>query len=299
MIRRMTEPLYDSDYVSPFDPANMDVEDQEFLPDQTGVSGAELPSGAKRGINQKGNVQTCYAGVCTIQNVFCSKGSSEYLRGCKDGTSAGTTDGKNDGAKDQKQHQNNILPLSPDQIAEAVSKDMAAFTEIEKQAYCQQLENEARNSGMDMKEFFTLYSECKVSPVYGEPPLPKPYGDKGAYGEKEYGASESYGQEGGGPPPSSSSDYLLGYTESYNRSYLQSYTNAWALSKLNTDDVIPIVMKPTVLPDPLEKSPYGESKYGEAKYGALKGGKIPSSQLKKLTDKTIQRLALKQKASEQ
>jgi mediator of RNA polymerase II transcription subunit 21 len=294
IIQQFTGPLPDSEYTSPFDPANMDVEDQETLPDDTDLSGADASSGAKGKTNKKGNVQTCYAGICTIQNVFCSKGTSEYLRGCKDGTSAGTTDGKNDGAKDQKQHQDHILPLSTDEIAAAVSSDMAAFTEIEKQAYCQQVENEARNSGMDMKEFFSLYPECKVSPVYGAPPLPKAYGDKDAYG-----APDSYGQEGGGPQATSSSDYLLGYTESYNKAYLQSYTNGWALSKINTNEVIPIVMKPSVLPEPLEKSPYGESKYGETKYGSLKGGKISSSQLKKLAGKTIQRLALKQKASEQ
>lgn len=200
--------------------------------------------------NPTGNVQTCYNNICTIQNLFCKKGSSEYLRGCKEGTMAGTADGKRDGIKDEKEYAERILPISSEEITNKLKVDTSMFSEIEKEAFCQQLENELQASGKNINEIYALYPECKVSSTYGTPYGPKPRKDP--YGEKEYTSGEpNYGsgdkQEGGAIEKSSSQDYLLGYAQSYRDSYMLSYANAWALSKLNRRAVVPIVLKPPTI----------------------------------------------------
>jgi hypothetical protein len=329
---------------------------------EAAASGAAT-SGA-RGTGNQGNVQTCYSNVCVVQNLYCTKGSSQYLSGCKDGTLQGTADGKNDGAKDQRQHHNHILPLPPDEIAAAVALDMATFSEIEKQAYCIEIENEAQAVGMSIDELYTLYPECRVSSRYGapipsgpkkpkavygstygevprgiygegqvplqgpsgqgpsgqgpsgegpsgqgpsgegpsgqgpsgegpsgeEPPLQGPSGEEpslqgpsgeGPSGEGPSGQGPS-GQAGGAIPADASADYLLGYTTGYHNSYLQSYTNAWALSKLNAKNIVPIVLKPNLMygspayGSPTYGSPgYGSPGYGSPGYGSPNNGSAP------------------------
>ena len=293
------------------------------------ASGAAT-SGA-RATGTQGNVQTCYSNICVIQNLYCTKGSSEYMSGCRDGTLQGTADGKNDGAKDQRQHQNNILPLPRDKIAAAVALDMATFSEIQKQAYCIEIENEAQAVGMTIDELYTLYPECRVSSRYGapipsgpkkpkavygstygevprgiygegqvpvqgpsgqEPPVQGPSGqevsNQGPSGQEASGQGPSgqeppvqgpsgegpSGQAGGAIPANASADYLLGYVTGYRNSYLQSYANAWALSKLNAKNIIPIVLKPNLsYGSPAYGSPaYGSPSYGSPAYGSPNNG---------------------------
>ena len=185
-------------------------------------SGAE--SGAAPG-GTPGSVQTCYDEICTIQNLLCKKGSSEYLRGCKDGTLEGTTDGKHDGAKDEKRHRLTILPLERDELMKAVAADMATFSKIQKEAYCIEIENEAQAAHMTINELYTLYPDCKVSSKYGSygPYGPKRTQPSGPFTEAQAGGAEQ------------TSDYVLGRIEAYRDAYMRAYTNAWALSKLNAN----------------------------------------------------------------
>ena len=233
----------------------------ESGPELQTESGATEPapteSGPIAGPKPDGNVQTCYTSICTIQNLFCEKGSSEYMRGCKDGTKAGTADGKRDGDKGEKQYAERILPFSSKDIENAIKVDMSTFSEIETEAFCQQLENELQASGKNIDQIYALYPECKVSSKYGigygPKPRKDPYGDYGygdyGYGDKEYASGEPTNgnggeQEGGALEQGSTQDYLLGYMRSYRDSYMLSYTNAWALSKLNRRTVVPNVLKP-------------------------------------------------------
>jgi len=194
---------------------------------ETGESGAQeeperaAESGAGAG-DTPGNVQTCYTGICTIQNLLCKKGTSEYLRGCKDGTIAGTADGKHDGSKDEKVHRTRILPLDREELMKAVAIEMATFSKIQKEAYCIEIEKEGQAAGMTIEDLYTLYPECKLISGYGS------YGTYGSYNPNNGPFTEA--QAGGAEQ---SADYILGRTESYHAAYMRAYTNAWALSKLN------------------------------------------------------------------
>lgn len=217
------------------------------VPTESGATESGATESGPKNQTPGGNVQTCYNNICTIQNLFCTKGSSEYMRGCKDGTKAGTADGKRDGAKGEKEYAERILPFSFDDIEKAIKIDMSTFSEIEIEAFCQQLENELQASGKNIDKIYALYPECKVSSKYGigygPRPLQDPYGDNDyASGEPNNGYGE--GQQGGALEQGSSQDYLLGYMQSYRDSYMLSYTNAWALSKLNRRAIVPIVLKP-------------------------------------------------------
>jgi len=246
---------------------NDEPPENTFVPTDSGAelpseSGATEPAPTESGPKNEtpgGNVQTCYNNICTIQNLFCAKGSSEYLRGCKDGTKEGTAHGKRDGEKGEKQYAERILPFSSEDIERAIKIDMSTFSEIETEAFCQQLENELQASGKNIDQIYALYPECKVSSKYGigygPRPLKDPYGDGygddygDGYGENDYASGEptngnGEGQQGGALGQGSTQDYLLGYMQSYRDSYMLSYTNAWALSKLNRMTFVPIVIKP-------------------------------------------------------
>ena len=239
---------------APIDPnaPGEDLPDNQGTPKRPGIRDPDKPDSPpdrpdKNLPRPGGNVQTCYNNICTVQNLFCKKGSSEYMRGCKEGTLAGTTDGKRDGTIDEKRYAAVILPLSSDEIARILKVDTSTFTEIQKEAFCKEIENELQGSGKTIDEIYALYPECKVSSKYETPYGPKPRKDP--YGEKEpesddTNTGDEKKQEGGAPNKHSSADYLLGYTEAYRDAYMLSYTNAWALSKLNRKRIVPIVLKP-------------------------------------------------------
>jgi hypothetical protein len=220
------------------------------VPTESGATESGATESGPKNQTRDGNVQTCYNNICTIQNLLCVKGSSEYMRGCKDGTKAGTADGKRDGTKDEKEYAERILPISSEEITNKLKVDTSIFSEIEKEAFCQQLENELQASGKNIDQIYALYPECKVSSKYGTGygprPLQDPYGDNDyASGEPSNGNGE--GQEGGALEQGSSQDYISGYMQSYRDSYMLSYTNAWALSKLNRRTTVPIVLIPPTL----------------------------------------------------
>lgn len=200
--------------------------------------------------------------VQAIVNLLCKKGTSDYLKGCADGTVKGVADGKYDGTKDQIANYNRILPLTVDQIGKAVDTVASTFKAIEKEAYCIQIENEAQAAGLTSEQIFALYPECKVSSING---YGLSYGNSLARNLKP-----NTGTQSGGRFASSSVDYKLGWLEAYRYAYLNSYANAWAISKLNNKPKdIPI------RPFPLDDNPkygYGNPKYGDNGYGPTSTG---------------------------
>lgn len=222
-------------------------------------------------------------GTQVIFNLYCASGTSDYLRGCKDGALKGVADGKMDGAKDQVANATRILPLTKDQIGILVDTLADAFNALELQAYCTEIMNEGEASGMTTEEVYSLYPQCKNGiPKYGPRSSgPKNYGEYGPknygpknYGPKDYGEYGPYGPrqtQSGGDISRESQDYLEGWVFSYATYYLQSYHNAWAISKqMMTPAPIPLVIRPFPLVRIRVKNKYG---YG---YGYGYGEAMPS-----------------------
>lgn len=239
--------------VQPVDPG-IDIIDSS----NSGTSGPEAP-GAASGATDEPPPDVSGAVPPTppvLPNVACKQGSSDYLRGCKDGIQRGTKDGKTDGTKDEKAHAAKILPYTNGEIDTYVDINIAQFLPIEQAAYCARIKEDSTIAGLDMAAISKLYPQCKFGDVpvsdYGYGDYGYGYGDYG-YGDYGYGEIQYGGATDITTLLSQSSDYLLGWTSGYDTAYNMAYQTAWSLAKLGN-------------PIPIHRVPYTDG-YGDYGYG--------------------------------
>jgi hypothetical protein len=199
-----------------------------------------------------------------FMDLACKIGSADYVRGCNDGKAKGKGDGNSDGTKDQIAHAAKIIPYTNREIEVFVDINIEAFSPIQKEAYCTEVERDGVEAGLNMETIKEMYPQCYGLPPTEPPGPPEPlelselsdnYGDGYGYGRGYgygygYGYGDGYGYGYGyGEEPSTSkqrggagmdsivsqsADYVKGYAEGYETAYKMAYQTAWAISKVNS-----------------------------------------------------------------